>query len=193
MSKKGLTSTQLAEMIGKSRQSINNWLADGLPRNADKTFDLPACIAWMLQRERDNLLQDDAIAGAGDASPALERYRLARAESAELDLQVRRGSLFDKETVVREWAERMAVMRSALETWRDRLPPILIGQTREAMMKILDEAVQFLLTTYSKNTKNCPLVFIKELEDLPAWLAMTDDQRREIVQKLLSKMGASNG
>jgi len=42
-----ITILQLAELTGKTRQTIHNWHTKfGLPRNADKTFDLSIFLSW---------------------------------------------------------------------------------------------------------------------------------------------------
>ena len=47
-----MTATELAGALGKSRQTIYRWVGDGMPRRKDGAFDLPAVIAWLIQRER---------------------------------------------------------------------------------------------------------------------------------------------
>ena len=70
---KPLNASQLAAAIGKSRQTVHNWAAEGLPRRPDKNFDLPAVISWMIEREKDAML--DQVDASGCASPELERWR----------------------------------------------------------------------------------------------------------------------
>jgi phage terminase Nu1 subunit (DNA packaging protein) len=186
--KKGLNVTQLANATGKARQTIYTWIDAGMPRNPDKTFDLPAVIAWVVEREKDALL-DSAAPAAGTDSPALERYRAARAEAAELELAVKKGKLFSREDATLEWGEHMAVVRAILETWKDRLPPLLEGLDRPAMQKIIDDSVQYIFVAFCRNTKNCPSAILDEFGgNMTDWLDMSEDEKRETVRKVIADM-----
>ena len=108
-----LNALQLSQAVGVHRTTVYQWLKAGLPRNKDKTFDLPAVIAWMVERQREVLAIDEALQSACD-SPSLERYRSARASLAELDLRVKQGELVEKNTLDRALVERAALLKSDL-------------------------------------------------------------------------------
>jgi len=171
--KKGLNAGQLAESIGKSRQTIHNWLAEGLPRNPDKTFSLPDVISWLLDRETALL----PPAGQGCDSPALERYRQARAELAELDLAQKRGELISIADVGREWTARVVEVASGLDAFADRLPPLLEDKPREAMRQIIDDEVWRLRDMYYHTGRFCepPPGLIKLIDNFFAERKASDD------------------
>ena len=83
-------------------------------------YDLRQIIPWLIRRgkyaQQANGENDDPLLAAGD-SPGLERYRLAKAELAELELQVRKGTLIPidavKDTIAR-WSALIRRMGEAL-------------------------------------------------------------------------------
>lgn len=81
----------IARVFAVRRQAVAQWR--GCPRNDDDTYSLPAVVAWKL-----GLAAADSEMGDGD-SPALERFRAAKADLAELDREQRIGNLCRRETV----------------------------------------------------------------------------------------------
>jgi len=155
MSFKSMTQTKLAEALGKHRSTIDRWRKAGLPANPDgKTHNLSAVVDWLIGRERESVIADQAMAGTAD-SPALERYRMARAAMAEMDLKIKEGELIPVDEVHRQWALRIAEVAGGLETFADRLPPLLVGKEREQMRQVIDGEVWRLRDVYSRNGKYC--------------------------------------
>ena len=150
MNFKRLNASKLAEAIGINRSTLYSWLQTGLPRNDDKTFDLPAVISWMIERE-----SRTATPLAEGDSPALERYREARAAMAELDLKERGGELISLEDVTTAWAERVVEVAAGLEHFADRLPPLLEGKDRAEMRQIIGDEVWRLRSVYARNGRYC--------------------------------------
>ncbi len=96
-----LTQTVAAWLVGKSSRTFRDSAA---PRNSDGSYDGRALFEW----------QRDTAAGEGDPlladgdSPALERYRTARAVLAELDAQERQGSVVNVDEFVTWWQSEIA-------------------------------------------------------------------------------------
>lgn len=108
----------MASFFGVSRDTIRkDWQARGMPWSPGK-FDLPAITKWRIADAlRAKTARDDTGDSFmdGDESPGLERYRLAKAELAELELERRKGDLVDR-AVMRTGLGRMAdVLRGAGE------------------------------------------------------------------------------
>lgn len=104
---------EAASVFGVARQTFAAW---DCPRNDDKTYSIPDVIRWRTDRE--------AELGGGGNSPALERYRLAKAEQAEIELaQAKRElvSMADFRQWLGAWSRQME--RYAMEIqkrgWRD--------------------------------------------------------------------------
>lgn len=106
---------QVAEFFDRSPQCIHQWRSRGMPGRPG-SYDLREVLRWALMR---GLLVDRGAAddlGAGD-SPALERYRAARAQLAELELERQKKSLVPRDAIrnglsrfahqLRQLAERM--------------------------------------------------------------------------------------
>jgi phage terminase Nu1 subunit (DNA packaging protein) len=110
-----LNTLQLSQAVGCHRTTIHRWVKVGLPRNKDKTFDLPKVILWMIDREKEAVIDEQALSAACD-SPALERYRTARAAMAELDLEIREGEWVKTSTFDQALAQRAIMFKSDLTT-----------------------------------------------------------------------------
>jgi hypothetical protein len=93
--------TDLAEALGVSRQTAHTYVKrPDFPRAVDGVFTVREACRWLFdreaERERSKAIlspsDDPLLTNIGD-SPGLERYRMAKAQLAEMDLQVRQGSL----------------------------------------------------------------------------------------------------
>lgn len=96
----------LAAAVGVDQATVQQWVRAGLSRSkAGKNrygYCIPCAVAWRVSG-RDVKVEaaaalDDLMVTGGD-SPALERYRLARAKHAEMDLEVRKHSLLPRDKV----------------------------------------------------------------------------------------------
>jgi hypothetical protein len=139
-----LTSQQQIQVLGSLAQgaaaaivglSARTFRDSDAPRNADGTYDARELARWI---RKTSTQSDDLLAG-GD-SPALERYRIARAQSAELDLSERRGKLVDVDAMA-EWfgAEVAAPIRRAIGTLRTRFG----DEAAELISEAIDKAETF--------------------------------------------------
>ena len=149
-----LNQIQLGHALSKDRKTIARWTKDGMPRNDDKTYDLPACIAWIVEREREAVLADQAMAASND-SPALERYRQARAETAELDLSVKKGELIHVAEVHEGWAWRMSEVKQGLLFLAERFSSTLPGQSPERIRAMVNTEIRALLDNFCRVGKFC--------------------------------------
>lgn len=74
------TATQVGRLYGVTRQGVANWHKKmGCPRGSDGSYDLATVIAW-----HEKAFVDDPT--SDDTSPALERWREARADREEIQL-----------------------------------------------------------------------------------------------------------
>jgi phage terminase Nu1 subunit (DNA packaging protein) len=96
----------LAAAVGVDQSTVQQWVRAGFPRTkAGKNrfaYCIPCAVAWRLEgrdvRAEAAAALDELMAGGGD-SPALERYRLAKAKHAEMDLEVRKNSLVPRDKI----------------------------------------------------------------------------------------------
>lgn len=116
------------------------WRPNGMPGRPGH-YDLDAIAAWKIARPRDPqrlaaLAEDPLMKGHG--SPALERYREARAKMAELDFQRESGQVVDVEAW-RADASRLAdILRRASEVLQAQFGP----DAEKILQDALDEWVR---------------------------------------------------
>ncbi len=96
-----------AELLGIKPRTLRDRAAT-VPRQANGRYSGPDLAAWMVEMA-DKTATDPELAG-GD-SPALERYRAARAELAEFELKLKRGDLMARVDVHEGLSEAGAILR----------------------------------------------------------------------------------
>lgn len=96
---KQCTGVQVAAICGVTPQAVSKW--HGCPRGRNGKYDLSKVFAWRQRQLQDELeLEAD---GSGADSPALERYRAARADRAELEVLEKRDALVSRVDVEARW------------------------------------------------------------------------------------------
>lgn len=94
---------ELAEACGVSLATIAHWARLGMPGKQGR-YDLREVFRWSrtvgpCSHTKQKADPDDQLLAEGGDSPGLERYRLAKAALAELELEERKGSLLSREKV----------------------------------------------------------------------------------------------
>ena len=84
------------------------------------------------------------------------RLKLARARREEFLVKQLKGNLMSWDDIQTEWAKRVSVVTSGLESFADRLPPLLEGKSREVMREILREETWELRNAYTTEGRYCP-------------------------------------
>ena len=91
--------------------TVQQWRAKGMPGRPGR-YDLSEVAAWLRAegpwRDKRSAIEDDDLAGPAD-SPGLERYRLAKAKLAELELAKQQRSVMSRD-LAREILGRVAAM-----------------------------------------------------------------------------------
>lgn len=129
---RALRVAETATAFGVSRQSIHQWTRRGCPRNADGTLPLAELIAWRIE---------DIVRQRGVETPersADHRIRQARAETAEMDLAQRRGSLLDRQSVIVGMVARVYRFVSVLAGQPASLAGELQGKPPAKIVEILE-------------------------------------------------------
>ncbi len=98
-----------AHLVGLSTRTLRD---SDAPRNSDGSYSGRDLLSWFAHQA-----SGDVTLGAPTDSPGLERYRMARAKMAELDLAIRRGELIE----VAAWRELMARWANRLRRCGDML------------------------------------------------------------------------
>jgi phage terminase Nu1 subunit (DNA packaging protein) len=103
----------VAEVFSVNLDTVNRWRAEGMPGDRG-SWVLHDISTWLRsegpwrQNAKAQIADTDPLLEDGD-SPALERYRLAKAKLAELDLETRKGQLIERDKA-RDIFSRWAVL-----------------------------------------------------------------------------------
>jgi len=129
-----LTMSQAEEATGKSRQTLHAWYTkQGAPINADRTWSLPALVDWMLE--------DWALRRAGAARPAaaagLDPLKQAKAEMLQVELDLQRGRVLDRQEVLAGLVARHQTLVSALARKETEMSTVLANQPAARIEQIL--------------------------------------------------------
>lgn len=159
-----VTVLQLIELTGRARQRIHEWRTKfGLPRNADKTFDLSIFLAWF-----EEFLLGKASAGKGPAAE-LDPLKTMKAEKLKVELASHRNELVDRNEVIIGQVAWVQNIKSFCERNNDELSRLCSNQPRK---KIAEIHRRFFIELFAETAK-----YPKEL-CLPAALG------RELVEIL---------
>ena len=150
-----LNALSLSRAIGCHRTTVYQRLKEGLPRNKDGSFDLPKVIRWLIEREKQAVIEEHGVNGSHE-SPGLERFREARAAIAELNLKVRTGELVPADQLERDLARRVMVFKSDLQNFAYSKSPEICRLVDGDETKIpdlvwhLNESFEMFLDRYSR-------------------------------------------
>jgi len=162
-----ITKIQLVEITGKTPQTINNWLNKyGLPRNADKTFDVGVVWAW----NEEFLLKK--ASGGKEPAVELDPLKAMKAEKLKLDLARHRNELLDRELVMAGLLARHQIVISWADHRAEELAWLCRGQKPERIVQLIKEAIAELRRDLCKVPEELRLpdtaekLFQKTLESL---------------------------
>ncbi len=128
-----LTTDQIVEITGKTRQTIHDWVAKrSMPRNSDKTFNLRSFLGWF-----EGFVFSKADGGKGPAAD-LNPFQRAKAESLQIDLDKKRGTLLDRGMVIAGQVARHQALISALNRKPEELALLCFGATRQRIEEIVE-------------------------------------------------------
>ncbi|MGO8702190.1 MAG: hypothetical protein ACLQVA_00115 [Candidatus Brocadiia bacterium] len=103
--------------------AIGHWLAAGLPRNSDRTFNLIQVCAW-LAAERAKRPQAPLNAEDAAVTVQLKRERLLAIRQRR---RIEAGRLVEKTEVQRDQLERIYLFKNSLLAWERTLGRDLLG------------------------------------------------------------------
>lgn len=144
-----LSQRQLASAVGKTDRAIRDW---DCPRNSDRSYSLPAVIAWMVSEVEARSGADPDVVSGGKW---LDEYRRERYLLTKMEREQAEGALIPRDEVATLWAARVCEITSGLQGLADRLPPLLVGKDRGAMREIIHEEIWRLRDQYARSGKHC--------------------------------------
>jgi len=135
-----LSKGELAEAIGVSRLTVENWIGRGCPvtekgsRGRRWALNPADVVAWLLARDRN-----------GTKAPDLTRARAelaqAQAEKAKLELATLRGRLIPADKIERAWSDLILAFRSRALAIPKKLAPRVSEATTAEAERILEEEI----------------------------------------------------
>jgi hypothetical protein len=144
----------LGRIVGFSRPTLVGYCRRGLPRRPgvhQRTYrySLREAVEWLRKHVWVPAVRpesDDPLLDGGDSSPALERYRAARASLAELELATRQGQLLPRAETHQAMARMSALIRTLGETFQrhGEIPGADAAQLLDATLDDFDRELQVL-------------------------------------------------
>jgi len=150
---------QITEITGRTRATIHNWFTKyGLPRNADKTFDISIFLAWF----EEFLLKGFEKAEGPEIH--LDPLKAMKAEKLRVELARHRNEVLDRNEVMISlvaWAQHII---SFCERGNVELSRLCVGQPREKIIEIHKRFFQDLHASTARVPKELHLPADKEKE-----------------------------
>jgi hypothetical protein len=129
----------VAAFFDVSIQTVERyWTKSGMPGGDKGPWDVREIAAWRQKRSGKHTGGDPDPMLDGPASPALERYREARAAMARLDLATREKNLLPRADVHTGLARIASVIRQAGDTLQKQFG----AEPHAVLIEALDEAEQ---------------------------------------------------
>lgn len=145
-----LSQKEIAAAFGVTTRTIQRWHDEGLPRQGtgrDTTYDLPECIAWRLEREREEV---ERILETFENEEASRKKKLAmQARKLELEVEEMEGRLIDIEDLEQLHSAPLAELRGQILSIPGRLGPLLDRYKVQEAVAILDEFVAEFMESLS--------------------------------------------
>jgi phage terminase Nu1 subunit (DNA packaging protein) len=136
------TQKQFADAIGVDVRTVKTWVAAGMPRHPSGGSRHRYVLSEVWQWKMEQVGGDPLMAADADGSVGLERYRLAKAQLAEFDLEEKRKTFLPRETVrdslvrwaaiIRRLGERLS-KRYGVEAARE------LNDTLDECQKVVDD------------------------------------------------------
>ena len=140
----------IASVFGVSKMSISNWVKEGMPRESRGLYDVRQCAAWLEARRKAEV--DARLSNLG-SDEAETRYRLAKAESAELDLAAKKGDFVPLDMVLGVWEQEVGAAKAKLLSLPSRMATLLLGcRDRIQIRDILAEEIEIALNELADRT-----------------------------------------
>ena len=124
-------------------RTIGRWIAEGMPVEKEGGYSITKVLAW--RREQDEALRPEANNG----SNWQELFEKSRAQLKEIELDIARGNLIDRETIERECAERVLEVAHALDRMGSALAPKCESRPARKIKTIIDGYTREIRENYA--------------------------------------------
>ena len=140
--------TELAEMFGKTSNTIINWRKSGMPsvREGKRLlYRVPDVIEWYTERENPN--------GELKKEEALRRKIVAEMSKSEIEASIAKGELMKTEDFIKQIGGKVTAARNSLLTLKSTLMPMFrqyAGENAQILANALDEEMRRVLQDISE-------------------------------------------
>ena len=145
-----------AAYCGTSKKTISVNIKRGrIKQNSDGTFSKTELDKYLAGFGRESKsAKSETIKGQQEKAEL--RFRLARAKREEMIVNQMKGNLASWKEIHEEWAARVRAVAAGLNTMPDRLPPLIVGKSRDEIRAILQREFDELRETYERSGKVTP-------------------------------------
>ena len=146
----------LAEIMGVTPKTINQWVNQGMPQEGmdgrSRKFDTAECLVWRVQKEADDIRAsiEGVIPEHMEYKEAQRRKEAANAQLAELELAEKRGQVAQILDIMTNVCEALSGVRAKLVSMSSRLAGPLTYQEEKEVRKIIDAEVREVLEGLSE-------------------------------------------
>ena len=147
--------TALAELLGVDRDTIADWVAEGMPTEAGGGFDPVKVLEWhgVALGVKSEDMDDGEEAPAGNVNPKVyweTSYRKFKSLLAKIEYHKARGKLIERDQVEEMLVGRIIEFKKALLGRGRRLSLRLANKDASEVNRILDEDAVNILSNYSR-------------------------------------------
>jgi hypothetical protein len=150
-----LSGEALCQLWGVSAVTRRTWVSEGMPRNADESFDGPGCFRW--RREKDQEERAPSAGGGGE----LDRLR---AERMKRNITMADMTILEKKKETIPTTEHIAALTRRCSEWQ-RMVSQLPGRNAHHFVQVetVDKARE-MLTQFCKEFADVWILTDEELE-----------------------------
>lgn len=164
------TVPELEPLVGVSKVSIFEWIKQGMPRNADKSFSLPAVFKWIMDR-----IGSKPQAQAAPLNPLADK----KARKLQLEIEQTEKKLVSRTAVELGWIFYASTFTAILDRKEGELPGLLADcKTEEEIKDILsghfEQIRQVALQTPEDICSELPQASVERLHDMMAMILEAD-------------------
>lgn len=154
-----LKSSQIADLFGLSDRRIRQLVKDGvIPKSSRDKYPLRECVQAYIAYLKANPTESASVQDLEYRKLKAEtEERQAKAERAQLELDVRRGELISREDMHREWTGRCVELRAAMLGLPNELGfRFTDDDTRALVEEVSEDFVRSTLETWSREGPHSP-------------------------------------
>ena len=161
---KMVNKTELAEILGKTPQTLTTWQGNGMPfklagkRGTSNEYDTAEVIQWMIRRDIEKL-SVNTDGNVYDLEAERSRLTHHQANKTALEEQVLRGDLIPVEKVIAVWSGQLSNMKAKLLSMPSKASPFIspisnIGEIRDYLTNEIYEVLDELANEWGNSAGN---------------------------------------